>query len=363
MNRLTQHVRSNVVAYLALFVALGGTGYAAINLPANSVGGKQIKDHSITPAKFNRSLIGGEVRAWANVNADGRVLAGGGKPRVVVQRGTGATGHYTVFWKVTGFKRCAAIAGIPMGQATGPGLRPRGDGFAPWSRDRRRRSRLRRPGTTGGAAILDRDPLLNAVMRRSPWNLLAGGAALLAAVAPSQPSAARAGTLVLASCSAYGDDTLTTSDDIGCNLGRLGRHPLRAKRTRVRRAESSRSSLIKLPSAIRKVSGQTQTPPSIKLIDRGHAGTERAHQPAALAIGYRARYLWDDGSLAITGTGNCCGGMDYGTTDRPRHRRPVVRDPGHCPARAGCPVAGQPERVAGCRGRRTVRDSTPRRRM
>ena len=42
MTRLTQHARSNVVAYLALFVALGGTGYAAINLPANSVGGKQI---------------------------------------------------------------------------------------------------------------------------------------------------------------------------------------------------------------------------------------------------------------------------------------------------------------------------------
>ena len=36
-------MRHNVVAYLALFVALGGTSYAAIRLPANSVGARQIK--------------------------------------------------------------------------------------------------------------------------------------------------------------------------------------------------------------------------------------------------------------------------------------------------------------------------------
>ncbi len=33
-----------VVSLAALFVALGGTGYAAIVLPANSVGTKQVKD-------------------------------------------------------------------------------------------------------------------------------------------------------------------------------------------------------------------------------------------------------------------------------------------------------------------------------
>jgi hypothetical protein len=130
MNRLTQHLRSNVVAYLALFVALGGTGYAAVSLPANSVGGEQIRNGSITPAKLNRSLIGGDVRAWALVNANGRVLAGAGKPRVVVQRGTGATGHYTVFWKVAGFTRCVAITGIPMGQGDGPGFVRAATGFA-----------------------------------------------------------------------------------------------------------------------------------------------------------------------------------------------------------------------------------------
>ena len=62
MNRVVQHIRSNVVAYVALFVALGGTSYAALKLPANSVGTKQIKNHSITPIKLDPSKTGA-VRA------------------------------------------------------------------------------------------------------------------------------------------------------------------------------------------------------------------------------------------------------------------------------------------------------------
>ena len=65
MNRVVQHIRSNVVAYVALFVALGGTSYAALKLPANSVGTKQIKNHSITPIKLDPSKTGAVVRFWA----------------------------------------------------------------------------------------------------------------------------------------------------------------------------------------------------------------------------------------------------------------------------------------------------------
>ena len=68
LNRVVQHIRSNVVAYVALFVALGGTSYAAINLPANSVGSKQIKNHSITPIKLDPSKTGAVVRFWAVVD-------------------------------------------------------------------------------------------------------------------------------------------------------------------------------------------------------------------------------------------------------------------------------------------------------
>jgi hypothetical protein len=55
--RIVNHLRGNAVAYLALFVALGGTGYAAIKLPANSVGTKQLKKNAVTSAKVkNHSL-------------------------------------------------------------------------------------------------------------------------------------------------------------------------------------------------------------------------------------------------------------------------------------------------------------------
>jgi hypothetical protein len=44
-----------VVAYLALFVALGGVSYAALKLPANSVGTKQLKNKAVTLAKISSS--------------------------------------------------------------------------------------------------------------------------------------------------------------------------------------------------------------------------------------------------------------------------------------------------------------------
>jgi hypothetical protein len=81
MNRLSKHLRGNAVAYLALFVALGGSSYAAINLPAGSVGARQIKNKSIGPIKFDPTKIGASVRYWAVVNGNGRVLASHPKPR------------------------------------------------------------------------------------------------------------------------------------------------------------------------------------------------------------------------------------------------------------------------------------------
>jgi hypothetical protein len=42
---------ASVVAYLALFVALGGSAYAVTQLPARSVGSKQLKKGAVTPSK------------------------------------------------------------------------------------------------------------------------------------------------------------------------------------------------------------------------------------------------------------------------------------------------------------------------
>ena len=55
--RILQYLRRNHLGLLALFVALGGTSYAAVSLPRNSVGGPQIKKDAVTTQKVkNRSL-------------------------------------------------------------------------------------------------------------------------------------------------------------------------------------------------------------------------------------------------------------------------------------------------------------------
>lgn len=46
-----------VVASLALVVALGGTSYAAITLPKNSVGTKQIKKNAVTTSKIKKNAV------------------------------------------------------------------------------------------------------------------------------------------------------------------------------------------------------------------------------------------------------------------------------------------------------------------
>jgi len=46
-----------VVAFVALLVAMGGTGYAAITLPANSVGSKQLKRNAVTSKKIKNGAV------------------------------------------------------------------------------------------------------------------------------------------------------------------------------------------------------------------------------------------------------------------------------------------------------------------
>jgi len=46
-----------VVACLALLLALGGTGYAAIKLPRNSVTTVQVKDFSLLARDFKRGQL------------------------------------------------------------------------------------------------------------------------------------------------------------------------------------------------------------------------------------------------------------------------------------------------------------------
>lgn len=55
---------SNTVAVIALFIALGGASYAAIQVPKNSVGTKQLKKNAVTSKKLkDRSLLAKDFRS------------------------------------------------------------------------------------------------------------------------------------------------------------------------------------------------------------------------------------------------------------------------------------------------------------
>ena len=134
MTRVLNHVRNNVVGYVALFVALGGSSYAAINLPRGSVGTKQLRNGAvtskkiangaITPAKLDPGTLGGSVRHWARISQSGRVLSG--------SRGAHASlagAEYTVTWGSEFSSRCAvlispaAVPGVaPIADSTGVGI-------------------------------------------------------------------------------------------------------------------------------------------------------------------------------------------------------------------------------------------------
>src|SRR4051812_3282493 len=58
--RLQRPSPAMAVALLSLVVAMGGTGYAAINLPKNSVGTKQIKRNAVVSSKVKKDTLTGD---------------------------------------------------------------------------------------------------------------------------------------------------------------------------------------------------------------------------------------------------------------------------------------------------------------
>jgi hypothetical protein len=110
MTRVVTHLKSNVIAYLALFVALGGTSYAALRIPAHSVGNRQLKNHSVSPDKLDRSSIAGYVRDWAKISAQGKVVASRPRAHILAWRTTGPTPGGTVQWNRPIPASCFAVA-------------------------------------------------------------------------------------------------------------------------------------------------------------------------------------------------------------------------------------------------------------
>ncbi|HXO09090.1 MAG TPA: hypothetical protein VN880_13710 [Solirubrobacteraceae bacterium] len=110
MNRALNHFKSNVIAYLALFVALGGTSYAATTLGPGSVGTRQLKNHSVSPVKLQKSSIGGYVRDWAQVNEGGHLIASRPHARLVNWTESGLFPGGIVSWGHSIPRSCFALA-------------------------------------------------------------------------------------------------------------------------------------------------------------------------------------------------------------------------------------------------------------
>ena len=73
------YARRHHVGLLALFVALGGTSYAAVKLPRNSVGTAQIKNHAVTTSKLSTSTVKALKGAKGDPGATGPAGAAGVK--------------------------------------------------------------------------------------------------------------------------------------------------------------------------------------------------------------------------------------------------------------------------------------------
>ena len=58
MSRIRSHLSyANVMATIAVFVALGGTSYAVTQLPRNSVGAKQIRTGAVGQSEIRKSAV------------------------------------------------------------------------------------------------------------------------------------------------------------------------------------------------------------------------------------------------------------------------------------------------------------------
>jgi hypothetical protein len=75
--RMLAYARRHHLALLALFFAMGGTSYAAVTLPHNSVGTTQIKAQAVTLAKINSGAVRSLKGATGRQGPQGRTGATG----------------------------------------------------------------------------------------------------------------------------------------------------------------------------------------------------------------------------------------------------------------------------------------------
>jgi hypothetical protein len=140
-DRPLHHIRSNAVGYIALFIALGGTSYAAVAIPAGSVGTRQLRNGAVTSSKLAKRAvtaasldpksIAGHIADWAQIRSDGHVVSSA--PHATVGVTTPGRGSYRVSWNQSIAQNCMAMANpsnVPavVGSATATTFGPSGHG-------------------------------------------------------------------------------------------------------------------------------------------------------------------------------------------------------------------------------------------
>ncbi len=125
MTRTIGFLKSNAIALAALFIALGGTSYAAVAIPRNSVGSRQlrkaavtsskIRSGAITPGKLAGGSFGGRILYLVEIENNGAIAES--SPRgVKTQNWNSNTGGGVVFPRPIP-KGCEALA-----SGAGPGI-------------------------------------------------------------------------------------------------------------------------------------------------------------------------------------------------------------------------------------------------
>ena len=127
LTRLLHLIRHNVIALIALFVALGGTSYAALNLPANSVGTRQLKNR-VGERGQAEPVERGCQRARLGNSRPGRTVVTSSRQAATFVS-TSTAGGETVRWLHTRFASNCMASVTPQRNFLGAGGSRVVDGF------------------------------------------------------------------------------------------------------------------------------------------------------------------------------------------------------------------------------------------
>ena len=108
MLKILTFIRRHAIALLALFIALGGTSYAAL-----AINGNQIRNRTIDSIKLNPRSISASIRAWVIVYGDSNSASAGPSSSPVHVRAIGV--GETITWPHRRFGRNCMPSVTPLG--------------------------------------------------------------------------------------------------------------------------------------------------------------------------------------------------------------------------------------------------------